>query len=105
MLYTRNSYNILNQLQCNKNINLFWKTLWKHNNIQMTKQTWWSRKSDHETSLVVQWLGLHTINAGGPGSIPGQGTRSHMPQLRVCMLQRRQQILSATTINKICVVK
>ncbi|TEA32356.1 hypothetical protein DBR06_SOUSAS5210050, partial [Sousa chinensis] len=23
-------------------------------------------------------------NAGGPGSIPGQGTRSHIPQLRVC---------------------
>ena len=23
----------------------------------------------------------------GPGSIPGQGTRSHMPQLRVCMPQ------------------
>ena len=34
------------------------------------------------TSLVVQGLGLHASNAGGPGSIPGQGTRSHMPQLR-----------------------
>ena len=34
------------------------------------------------TSLVVQWLRLHAPNAGGPGSIPGQGTRSHMPQLR-----------------------
>ena len=30
------------------------------------------------TSLVVQWLGLHAPNAGGLGSIPGQGTRSHM---------------------------
>ena len=30
------------------------------------------------TSLVVQWLRLHTLNAGSPGSIPGQGTRSHM---------------------------
>ena len=29
------------------------------------------------TSLVVQWLSLCTLNAGGPGSIPGQGTRSH----------------------------
>ncbi|TEA39003.1 hypothetical protein DBR06_SOUSAS1710095, partial [Sousa chinensis] len=38
-------------------------------------------------SLVVQWLILHAPNAGGPGSISGQGTRSHMPQLRVCMLQ------------------
>ena len=33
-------------------------------------------------SLVVQWLRLHAPNAGGKGSIPGQGTRFHMPQLR-----------------------
>ena len=35
-----------------------------------------------ETSLMVQWLRLHTVNTGGLGSIPGQETRSHMPQLR-----------------------
>ncbi|TEA39008.1 hypothetical protein DBR06_SOUSAS1710102, partial [Sousa chinensis] len=29
-------------------------------------------------SLVVQWVGLHAPNAGGPGLIPGWGTRSHM---------------------------
>ncbi|TEA25694.1 hypothetical protein DBR06_SOUSAS2510124, partial [Sousa chinensis] len=29
-------------------------------------------------SLVVQWLRLCAPNAGGPGWIPGQGTRSHM---------------------------
>ena len=34
-------------------------------------------------SLVVQWLGLRAPNAGGLGSIPGQGTRSPMPQLRL----------------------
>ncbi|TEA33565.1 hypothetical protein DBR06_SOUSAS3910125, partial [Sousa chinensis] len=28
-------------------------------------------------SLVVQWLRFRAPNAGGPGSIPGQGTRSH----------------------------
>ena len=39
------------------------------------------------TSLVVQWLRLRAPNTGGPGSIPGQGTRSHMPQLRVFMPQ------------------
>ncbi|TEA23206.1 hypothetical protein DBR06_SOUSAS5510012, partial [Sousa chinensis] len=38
-------------------------------------------------SLVVQWLRLRTPNAGGPDSTPGQGTRSHMPQLRVRMPQ------------------
>ena len=35
------------------------------------------------TSLVVQWLRLHTPNVGDPGPIPGQGTRSHMPQQRL----------------------
>ena len=34
------------------------------------------------TYLVVQWLRLCTPNAGGLGSIPGQGTRSHMAQLK-----------------------
>ena len=37
------------------------------------------------TSLLVQWLRLHTPNAGDPVLITGQGTRSHMPQLRLCM--------------------
>ena len=30
------------------------------------------------TSLVVQWIRLRAPNAGGLGSIPGQGSRSHM---------------------------
>ena len=34
------------------------------------------------TSLVIQWLRFRTPNAEGPGLIPVQGTRSHMPQLR-----------------------
>ena len=34
------------------------------------------------TSPVVQWLSLHTSNAEGQGSVPGQGTRSHMLQRR-----------------------
>ena len=33
-------------------------------------------------SLVVQWLRLHAPSAEDPGSIPGQGTRSRMPQLK-----------------------
>ena len=40
-----------------------------------------------ETPLVNQWLRTCSSNAGGPSSIPGQGTRSHMPQLRVDMTQ------------------
>ena len=35
----------------------------------------------------VQWLRLHTPYAGGASSIPGQGTRSHVLQLRVCVPQ------------------
>lgn len=37
--------------------------------------------------LVVQWLKLHIPSAGFLGSIPDQGSRSHMQQLRVQMLQ------------------
>ena len=33
------------------------------------------------TSVVVQWLRLCAPNAAGQGSIPGQGVRSHLPQL------------------------
>ena len=29
-------------------------------------------------SLAAQWIGLCAPNAGGLGSTPGQGTRSHM---------------------------
>ena len=39
------------------------------------------------TSLVVQWLGCLAANTGGLSSIPGQGTRSHVLQLRVGMTQ------------------
>ena len=35
------------------------------------------------TSLEVQRLRFHAPNAGGPGSIPGQGTRSHVLQLKI----------------------
>ena len=34
------------------------------------------------TSLMVQFLRLHTPKTEGPGLIPGQGTRSHMLQLK-----------------------
>ena len=47
--------------------------------------------------LMVQWLRLYGLNAGGPGLITGQGTRSHMSQLRVCVLQQRLKILPVAT--------
>ena len=36
---------------------------------------------------MIQWLRLGAVNARGTGSIPGQGTRSHMLQLRDHMAQ------------------
>ena len=39
---------------------------------------------------MVQWLRLCYV--GAPGWVPGQGTRSHIPQLRVCILQQRSKI-------------
>ena len=44
------------------------------------------------TSLVTQWLRLHAPNAGLLRSIC-QGTRSHMPQLRVRTLQLKSHML------------
>ena len=35
------------------------------------------------TPLVVRCLRLLAPKAGGPGLIPGQGTRSHMLQLKI----------------------
>ena len=58
----------------------------------------WLKKNFMGTSLVVQWLRLRAPNAGGLGSIPGQGARSHVPQLRVCM--RQLKIPPAATKNK-----
>ena len=39
---------------------------------------------------------IPSSQGGGPGSIPGRGTRSHMPQLRVHMLQRRHNTAKIT---------
>ena len=44
--------------------------------------------------LVVPWPSLIAPDAGGLGLIPGQGTRSHKPQIRVCM--SRLKIAHAT---------
>ena len=52
-----------------------------------------------KTPLVVQWLRLHAPNVGGQGSIPAQGSSSHMLQLGVCMPQLK--ILHAATKDPI----
>ena len=40
-------------------------------------------RTTHGTSLVVQWLRLHTSNTGGPSSSADQGTRAQVPQLKI----------------------
>ena len=45
---------------------------------------------------MAQWLRLHS-QCRGLGLVPGQGTRSHMLQLRSHMLQGRSKIPHAAT--------
>ena len=47
------------------------------------KQIYQQQKPVPGISLVVQWLRLCVPNAGVLGSIPGQGTRSHMLKLKI----------------------
>ena len=53
-------------------------------------------------SLLAQWLGRLTPNTEGPGSVPGQGTRSHMSQLRVCAPQLRVHVPQLKTQDPAC---
>ena len=50
------------------------------------------------TFLAVQWLRLYTPNAEGSSPIPSQGTRSHMPQLKISHATTKTQ---CSQINKI----
>ena len=43
-----------------------------------------NRRLGGRTSQLVQRLRPRGSKAGGLDSIPGQGTRFHMPKLRVC---------------------
>ena len=49
-----------------------------------------------------QWLRSHAPNAGGLGSIPGQGARSHTPQLGVWMLQWKTLHAATKTKDPVC---
>ena len=52
------------------------------------------QKYQSGASLVGHWLRLCAPKAGGLGLIPGQGTRSHVVQLkRSCTPQERSQML------------
>ena len=61
------------------NVSGDWKGLYLHSRLQLSgggtdrKQL---KNTQGGISLVVEWVRLCAPNAGGPGSIPGQGTRS-----------------------------
>ena len=55
-------------------------------------------KCDSRTSLAVQWLRLHTPNAGDPSLIPDLGTRSHMLHLK----DPRVPQLRPSAARKVC---
>ena len=61
-----------------------WLLLWVRWITEQRKGTIWltSLKVSGWGFSNVQWPRLCTPNAGGPGLIPGQRTRSHMPQQR-----------------------
>ena len=47
-------------------------------------------------SLVVHWLRLCSLNAGDLGSNPGQGTRFHIPQLKILNVAMKIEDPTAT---------
>ena len=52
-------------------------------------------------SLVVQWLGLHTLTAEGPGLTPSQGTK--IPQAVQCGQKKKKKVrnkVGDVTTNK-----
>ena len=55
------------------------------------------KRNSWGSSLMVQWLRLHTPNARGPGLMPGQGIWSHMCNSSSHMLQWRSEILHVAT--------
>ena len=57
----------------------------RYEDAKRKKEIFLSSKRKGGNFLLVQWLRLCTANAGGLGSIPGQGTRSHMLQLIVLL--------------------
>ena len=65
----------------------FFKNVWNYCNLFPSCTLLFKpfrRNYTPETSLVVKRLRLHVPNTGrGPGSIPDQGTSSHVPQLTI----------------------
>ena len=83
---------------CSKDKKLEIHLVFARSTLSFFYQPWLSRSS-LGTSLVVQWVRLRAPNAGGLGVIPGQGTRSHVLQLGVCILQVKMLHAATKTWN------
>ena len=63
---------------------LAWRTPWTEKPGGL--QSMWLHRVEHNrvtNTLVFQWSRLHAPDAGGPGLLPGLGTRSHLPVLKI----------------------
>ena len=70
-------------------------SLWSHTSACQITEAKKNIFKDCWTPLVVQWPKLWVPNAGGLGSIPGQGTRSHVQKQELACCNKK--IRHATT--------
>ena len=66
--------------------------MWKHEPESQASRSWEGLSRPPTRDFPgVQWLGPWASSAGGLGLIPGQGTRSHMPQLKLGAAKKKKQ--------------
>ena len=80
---------------------VFLKSMW---DLGINSHSHLSLRNITGTSLVVQWLKLQTPNVGHPDLIPGQGTRSHMPQLRPAQTNKQLNLLNKEMLVHHCLI-
>ena len=79
-------YNLILQSLSNKHRHL----------IKLMQDSWLSNKHSNNQNIILLVLPWWYSGTGLEFAL-WQGTRSHVPQLRFCMLQRRSKILCAAT--------
>ena len=62
---------------------VYWMSIYSRQDLPRHSFLAWDAVWASAKPGLVQWLRLQAPYAGGLGSIPGQGTRSHMPQLKI----------------------
>ena len=64
---------------------------WGCKELDVTEHPSTAHEKHNRASLVVQWLRLHTLNAGGTDVSPGQGTRGFLCDSAVKNLTAMQE--------------